>query len=126
MGRRRGFLRPIPRPLAPSVPPLNGATSRTSHKEGRGASTFPDMRFCNRFRHIDVAGLRQRREDWHIKTSSGQALYTQLIRPNYDKPVGCEDINIQELLALCKACGNVFDFFAERSRIWRRKLKRPA
>ena len=50
----------------------------------------------------------------------------QLIFPNYDKPVGCEDINIQELLAVYKACGNVFNFSAERSRIWRRILKRPA
>ena len=53
-------------------------------------------------------------------------LTMQLIFPKRNKPAMGEDINIQELLALCKSCGNVFYSSEERSKVKRHQLKRPA
>ncbi len=49
----------------------------------------------------------------------------QLQCPQCDQPVKAEQINIQQMVALCDACSSVFDINLQRAKSKRRKVKRP-
>lgn len=45
--------------------------------------------------------------------------------PQCQEPIKAEQINIQRMVALCEACGSVFDIDNQRQKAKRRKVKRP-
>ncbi len=49
----------------------------------------------------------------------------QLICPHCGKPVAAENINIQQMAAVCPNCHTVFQFDASDAKIKRRKVKQP-
>ena len=50
----------------------------------------------------------------------------QLQCPQCHRPVAAEQINIQQMVALCDACSSVFDVNIQRAKAKRRKVKRPS
>ncbi len=49
----------------------------------------------------------------------------QLACPDCNTPVSAQNINIQEMLALCSACASVFDIAPQRRKLKRRKVRQP-
>ncbi|MDE2820028.1 MAG: hypothetical protein OXI40_09875 [Chloroflexota bacterium] len=49
----------------------------------------------------------------------------QINCPNCNHAIKAEQINIQRMVALCDECSSVFDISTQRSKVKRRKVKRP-